>query len=357
MKFAIYGAGIRGNRMVATWGGAGDHEIVGIYDREKTGTIMGIPIAKYEDGPRDIPVIISLANCKLVMEIEKDLRRVGYRTVYWDRENPYEDTLEGQLEDMGTWGDAVLPQAEMHISDACNLNCRGCTHFSPLFHSIDADLVSRLEDVRKLAGKVTHILDFYLLGGEPFLNPEISAYVEGIYKILPRTRRIIVTNGLLVPRLSNEVLDVIRRTKTFVSISEYEPTHEIIDQITSRLETAGVKYTLRAFDSKQMFNKPISLVSDGKYPQKCISDGCVNIYKGKVCRCPTLMYAFKFNEVFGTQLPTDGILTLEEAPEGAAFLKWLKAPVLLCAHCVENPIPWSRCEGQPKIDDFAATEK
>ncbi len=318
---------------------------------------MGIPIAKYEDGPRDIPVIISLANCKLVMEIEKDLRRVGYRTVYWYRENPYEDTLEGQLEDMETWGDAVLPQAEMHISDACNLNCRGCTHFSPLFHSIDADLVSRLEDVRKLAGKVTHILDFYLLGGEPFLNPEISAYVEGIYKILPRTRRIIVTNGLLVPRLSNEVLDVIRRTKTFVSISEYEPTHEIIDQITSRLETAGVKYTLRPFDSKQMFNKPISLVSDGKYPQKCISDGCVNIYKGKVCRCPTLMYAFKFNEVFGTQLPTDGILTLEEAPEGAAFLKWLKAPVLLCAHCVENPIPWSRCEGQPKIDDFAATEK
>lgn len=67
------------------------------------------------------------------------------------------------------------------------------------------------------------------------------------------------------------------------------------------------------------------------------------------------MYAFKFNEVFGTHLPTDGILTLDEAPEGAALLEWLKTPVPLCAHCVENPIPWSRCEGQPKIDDFAVT--
>lgn len=354
MKYMIYGAGVRCRRMLEQWGKSTENEIAGIYDKEKTGTVMGIPISKYEEGLREVPVIISLANQKLVMEIEKDLRRAGYQTVYWYRENPYEDTLAGQLEDMGAWGDAVLPQAEMHISDACNLNCRGCTHFSPLFHSIDAELASRLEDVRKLAGKVTHILDFYLLGGEPFLNPEIGAYVEGIRKILPRTRLTIVTNGLLVPKLPNEVLDVVRRTKTFVSISEYKPTHEIIDQITSRLANAGVKYTLRSFDSRKIFNKPLSLMSDGRYPQKCISDGCVNIYKGKICRCPTLMYVFKFNEVYGAHLPADGILTLDEAPEGAALLEWLKTPVPLCAHCVDNAIPWSRCEGQPKIDDFAA---
>jgi len=357
MKVAIYGAGVRGRRIVAKWGGTEREEIVGVFDREKTGDLMGVPILRYEDGPRELPVVISLAKLSLAIEVEKDLRSAGYQKIYWYRENPYEDTLEGQLDDMGTWGDAVLTQVEMHVSDACNLNCRGCTHFSPLFHQIDADVASRLEDVEKLAGKVSHILNFFLLGGEPFLNPEISAYVEGLQKILPHTRRTIVTNGLLIPKLPQEVLDSIRRTKTFISISEYEPTHEAIEEITARLEEAGIAYELRSFDSKQLFNKPVETVPSGKYPQKCISDGCVNIYNGKICRCPTLMYAFKFNETFGEHLPTEGILNLEDAPSGEELLNWLKEPVPLCVHCVENPIPWGRCEGTPAISDFAATEE
>lgn len=337
-------------------GGTGHDEIVGVFDQEKRGELLGLSILRYEDGPRDLPVIISLARSAIAMEVEKDLREAGYQKIYWYREDPYDDTLMGQLEDMSTWGGAVLPQAEMHLSDACNLNCRGCTHFSPLFHSIDADFASRVGDVRKLASKFTHIVEFFLLGGEPFLNPEIAAYVEEIHNILPRTKLSIVTNGLLMPRLPQDVLDCIRQTRTFISISEYAPTHEIIDEITARLEKAGVKYALRSFDSKQMFNKPIEVVPSGKYPQKCISDGCVNIYKGKICRCPTLMYAFKFNEAFGTHLPTEGIMDLEEAPAGSELLKKLRESVPLCAHCVENLMPWSRCEGRPVIGDFAAND-
>lgn len=245
MKFIIYGAGVRGKRMIAKWGGMDCGAIAGVFDKEKRGDIQGIPIVGYEDGPRELPVIISLGNISVAMDIEKDLRRAGYQEIYWYRENLYDDTLMGQLEDMSTWGGAVLPQAEMHLSDACNLNCRGCTHFSPLFHSIDADFASRVGDVRKLASKFTHIVEFFLLGGEPFLNPEIAAYVEEIHNILPRTKLSIVTNGLLMPRLPQDVLDCIRQTRTFISISEYAPTHEIIDEITARLEKAGVKYALR----------------------------------------------------------------------------------------------------------------
>ena len=357
MKYFVYGAGVRGKRIVANWGGISSDEIVGVFDREKTGDFFGVPISRYEDGPKEFPVIISLASLKAAMAIEKDLRRAGYQKVFWYRENPYEAALSGQLDDMGLWGDAVLPQVEMHISDACNLNCRGCTHFSPLFHQIDADLASRLADVRKLSCKVSRILDFYLLGGEPFLNQEVGAYVEEIRKILPQTRLTIVTNGLLIPKLPQDVLECLRRTETFVSISEYAPTHEIISEIQKRLEDAGVVYTLRPFDSKQLFNRPIEVVPSGKYPPKCISDGCVNLYKGKICRCPTLMYAFKFNETFGEHLPTEGILNLEDAPSGEELLNWLKEPVPLCVHCVENPIPWGRCEGTPAISDFAATEE
>ena len=38
------------------------------------------------------------------------------------------------------WGDVVMPHIELHISDKCNLNCKGCTHFSPLFEDVGAVL-------------------------------------------------------------------------------------------------------------------------------------------------------------------------------------------------------------------------
>ena len=356
MKYMIYGAGAHGRWIFEKWGGMKEYEIVGFYDREKTGTVKGVPILKYEDGSRELPVIISLVKRDIALEIEQDLRKAGYQKIYWYRENPCDDTLPGQLDDMGLWGASPLLQAEMHISDACNLNCRGCTHFSPLFHTVGADLTSRLEDVRTLARKVSYIQDFYLLGGEPFLNPEVCAYAEGIRDILPHTRRFIVTNGLLIPKLPEEVLNCLHRTGTYLSVSEYEPTHEIVDEIEERLVRAGVKYAFRSFENKRMFNKPLELKPSGKYPQKCISANCVNIYKGKISRCPTLMYAFKFNEMFGTNLPTEGILTLADAPDGVALLTKMKEPVPLCRHCVENPIPWSRCEGMPRIEDFAVVD-
>jgi MoaA/NifB/PqqE/SkfB family radical SAM enzyme len=99
---------------------------------------------------------------------------------------------------------------EMHISDACNLNCRGCAHFAPTFENKLPDIESRLNDVRRLKGKVSHIIRFYILGGEPFLNPQIDDYVREIRKILPTTELYIVTNGLLINKLKSETLQTIR---------------------------------------------------------------------------------------------------------------------------------------------------
>lgn len=75
-----------------------------------------------------------------------------------------------------------------------------------------------------------------------------------------------------------------------------------------------VSYIIRPYDSKQKFNIPLSLSDKSKYPPKCISNGCVNVWNGKIARCPTLMYVEKFNEVFHTDLPTEGIMQMRDCP-------------------------------------------
>ena len=70
-----------------------------------------------------------------------------------------------------------------------------------------------------------------LLGGEPFESSDICKYIVETRRILPNTMIQIVTNGLLIPTLSKDILDAIRENDIVVSISEYKPTHKIIDRI------------------------------------------------------------------------------------------------------------------------------
>ena len=62
---------------------------------------------------------------------------------------------------------------------------------------------------------------FYILGGESFLNPEVGKYVQVI-----------------------------------IEISEYEPTHRMIDEIKDILNKVEITYIVREFDFKQRFNIP-----------------------------------------------------------------------------------------------------
>jgi len=218
------------------------------------------------------------------------------------------------------------------------------------------DFDSRMSDVKELKRLFTHIAVFYILGGEPLLNQQLEEYICGIKGLLPETSIVLVTNGLLLTSISENILQCIRDNKIVISISEYEPTHRIMDKIKARLCEFGIMYQIRAYDSKQKFNKPLSLKEDTIYKHKCISNGCVNIYEGKIAKCPTLMYIDYFNETFHTNLPNEGIVDLSAARHGRDLLEKLKQDVPLCRHCIEYAMPWSRCGKKINVHDFAVED-
>lgn len=80
----------------------------------------------------------------------------------------------------------VLPelmQLEFHLADHCNLNCKGCSHFSNLVpQPVFPDKEQFVRDLQQLTGYFSQIHDFYLLGGEPLLNPEIGVYINTVRK-------------------------------------------------------------------------------------------------------------------------------------------------------------------------------
>ena len=86
---------------------------------------------------------------------------------------------------------------EYHLVDHCNLNCAGCTHFSPLAKERYASLEKFEENLIQLKKWDFEIKQFNLLGGEPLLHPQIKDFILIAKKYL-NCLIVVKTNGILL---------------------------------------------------------------------------------------------------------------------------------------------------------------
>lgn len=354
VKIIIYGAGKNGELALRTLERYGlKSSVIGFADSNKQGEYLKYPIVSIDDINKEMICIIAIEKSSDVVEVQQILVKNEINHIYWFTPGIKKQIDKSFFEDCCRQLEGcILPQVEMHIMDACNLNCRGCAHYSPIFEREIPNFDERIKDVRLLKEKFDDILRFYILGGEPFLNPEVGKYAQTIREILPNTDIRIVTNGLLVPKLSQDILKAIKDANVIIEISKYEPTYRIIDEIKAILNKAEVAYIVRDFDLNHKFNLPLSFKeNDGIY---CISNGCVTIWNGKIAKCPQVMYMDYFNKHFSTSFPVDGILNLEDCPEREELKMYLKKEVLLCKHCAKNEVDWSVCGKNASLSDFVA---
>lgn len=367
----LYGAGRRGKAALRILEKKcnSDIKVLGVIDQKediKNTSYKIFHLYDIDHIEKGASIVICIADGNISMEVFFMLKRKGIKDIWWFRGRQIADIDDFFLDyciNCRDWSQNMIWQMEMHIMDACNLNCRGCTHFSPLFEQETPDFCSRIDDVRKIKEKVSCIARFGIMGGEPFLNPSIGEYAISIREILPNTDIYIVTNGLLLTKQDNEVFKKIKAGNVGITISEYAPTRQVIPAICEILNKHGIAYDIRPWETKDstngrnFFNKPLALSDNNpKYRKLCMSNGCVNICDGKIARCPTLMYIDKFNQYFGTNLPNEGIYLIDEMRKGTDLAKKMKEKVPLCEYCIENPIEWGICGRNPVLEDFAVKE-
>ena len=113
----------------------------------------------------------------------------------------------------------MIPYFETHITEACNLKCRGCSHFSVFAKPKHKDL-KEFEDEFDRLSDIEEVGVIRLMGGEPLLNPDFMEYCRIARWYFPRSVIALVTNGILGERLEphKEELD---RLKIHVTVSEY----------------------------------------------------------------------------------------------------------------------------------------
>ena len=146
-------------------------------------------------------------------------------------------------EDVGEWLSVqpALRYVELHAADACNLNCRACSHFAPLFpKQAYSEVAQILQDVKELNRLFPYVRHIRILGGEPLLNPHILDVVTGIRQLYRESRLSIVTNGLLLEKLGREFADILVENRAELMITCYPPIKSVVKAAAERFRSWNV---------------------------------------------------------------------------------------------------------------------
>lgn len=180
MKIAIWGAGAFG-RFVYDKASGKLGEVVCFIDNDAAHK-QGLPVPvlspqAYAANPLADEVWVAHSSFYVIEDILWQMHTLGMTQMrviapaVWEQRKPEILLDSPDAYQLDLREKAVLCKLEFHVTDRCNLNCLGCSHFAPIYgEASDADIETFERDVRQLAQKFANILTFRLMGGEPFLN-------------------------------------------------------------------------------------------------------------------------------------------------------------------------------------------
>lgn len=226
-----------------------------------------------------------------------------------------------------------LAYIETDIVNYCNLNCAGCSHFAPLVVDKFAVAVVDYERQLKRIGELfPYPLLFRVMGGEPLLHPELAKILDITRQYLPDAQIELVTNGILLRQVSQEVVAAINTNKVRVNISNYNLDLDL-DYIKDTFESVCM-VDRESF----MYNICLNEAPSDSYIENyfnCASHRVCNYLKdGKLYHCAITGCVELFDARFGTSFGAkmlDGIDIYSNNHDD--ICDYLRTPISACKYC------------------------
>ena len=180
------------------------------------------------------------------------------------------------------------------MGQICTLKCIHCNESLPHFTCSSGfekreDILSDLQLLTEACGVIGHV---ELVGGEPFLHPDLANILKGILELNIGFIQIF-TNGTVVP--NDESLGVMANKRIAVYISNYERVlsnklKSNRDLLQEKFEQYGVVYELGRSKSWMDFSSFEEIdESDEEWKEQyesCGMNKCHRLYKGHLFGCP-----------------------------------------------------------------------
>jgi MoaA/NifB/PqqE/SkfB family radical SAM enzyme len=241
---------------------------------------------------------------------------------------------------------------EVHLTDHCNLKCKGCGHFSCLADPYFADLDEFKRDFARLAELVDDFERIHLLGGEPLLHPQVAEFVRVARQYFPNTRLVLYTNGLLLAKMNEEFWQAMHDTRCVLFIDKY-PVNLPVDQIKALIE----KYDVDAVWEERVDFYKLPIHPEGGFDAEDSFRRCHDIYNcpilrnGRIYPCAYAAYA----DILEDKMGVKGI----QPTEKDSISIYDENDPFAIAEFLMRPIPWcSRCDANSRVDyEWAPTKR
>ncbi len=357
-KIAIYGAGDFGQMIYENLKGSHEVKVIAFIDNYVKDGERKLPVWSMADLKariQNIDVIwTAVINEGVLEEIVLSLYEAGVKNVGIPRPDSYDKLKSGgDINDedilyLDLLQKAFMGRLEFHVCDVCNLNCKGCSHFAPIFTGGFVLPQNFRKQIERAAEKF-HISCLRLMGGEPFLHKQLGEFVKIARNLLPDTRLEIVTNGLLLMGIKGKIWDVIKENKATLCISLYPPVFRIKDKLKDYLEGKEVSYRFvrgleqknqegiieefhKGFTNKRTHNATVS----GK---NCMGSICRYLRDGKISRCALPLLSPYINMYYGEKYILEDVdyISLEDNSLSPwDMVRRLHEATPFCGYCVEG---------------------
>ena len=251
---------------------------------------------------------------------------------------------------------------DVHLVDHCNLNCKGCLHFSPISDEKYLDIQTFENDLKKLSeltsGKIS---DICLLGGEPLLHPDIELFLPIARRYFTEGRINILTNGLLLPKMPETFFENCKKNKIEISISYY-PVKIDIEKIKLLTNKYNIPLEIRdeyRNNTSTWLQQPLDITgkqnSNKSHTTCAMGNFCIQLVDGKIYQCETVAYIHYFNKWFDKNLTVEDndCINIYNVDNIEEIFDFLCKPMPFCRYCKTKDIeyvPWDN--SKKEIDEW-----
>jgi hypothetical protein len=228
----------------------------------------------------------------------------------------------------------VLPYVEIHLADHCNLNCKGCGHFSSIASKWFVDLKHLSADLDRMSRLFGNIARIRLMGGEPLLHAGVTEAIAEARRFFPRADIRLVTNGVLLPKMDERFWRACKDNGVVIDMTRYPIPLDVagIRRLAAESEVRIAVVERKEFVSCMNLNGD----SDPHAAMKnCRSHWyCPFLQEGMLYACSMPATAHYFNARFNTAIPADGGINIHDGGmTGWHILSLLERPVPACRYC------------------------
>lgn len=305
---ALYGFGRIGRRVFQSLRNGGAR-IEAIFDNNPAlhgQAHQGIPLfSPGELAGTDLCVIV--CSDLFLLEMVENLEALGYRDYI-----PYPFVASGDIASEGEAYSALMDMRYMHgllearkkgvgdtlvlrsvdvvITERCSFRCRDCANLMQYFEKpVHSDFDQTVGALGRLLDAADFVHEVHVLGGEPFLDVRLPAFLDAMEALGDRFDFILVyTNATIIP--DKAAVTALRRDNIVVSITDYGNPRQKTAELTALFRGDGIHYRLTNAtiwqDCGRIFRRNRTPAQNAEVLRQCCARNLPSLKDGRLFRCP-----------------------------------------------------------------------